>query len=232
MLPNTSFAEVETVIPAADPKNTSGMGLALDSTIGQALKRVEPTKPVWGRTFMTAWKTALALMLGITFFQTALLAESESAAKPFRTFVTIKKYNLENNGLPSKPISNVKLEIKFPGGNQIELPEGGHFWSIGNNQSQEINRTFEIPYSMIRNDGFALELTMIRKGKKILPCKFEISRLSQFNRSYICRTDVAFQMNQQHLTEEKISKEAVEIRVFSDLNSPPKEIPKDVIALK
>ena len=181
---------------------------------------------------MTAWKTALAGVLGTIIIQTTAYAETIAPTKPFRTFVTIKKYNLENNGTPSKPISNVKLEIKFPGANPIELPEGGHFWSIGNNQSQEINRTFEIPYSMIRNDGFALELTMIRKGKTILPCKFEISRLSQFNRSYVCRTDVAFQMNQQHLSEDKISKEAVEIRVFSDLNSPLKEIPQDAIALK
>lgn len=181
---------------------------------------------------MTFWKTALALSLGITISSSTLMAETVSLTKPFRTFVTIKKYNLENNGNSSKPISNVKLEIKFPGGNEIELPEAGHFWSIGNNQSQEINRTFEIPFSMIRNDGFSLELTMVRKGKKILPCKFEIARISQFNRSYVCRTDVAFQMNQQHLSEERVSKEAVEIRVFSDLNSTPTEIPKDVIALK
>jgi len=191
---------------------------------------------------MTVWKTALALSLGIILVKSPAFADSKTSEsqsngqitlnKSFRTFVTIKKYNLENSGNPTKPISNVKLEVKFPNGNEIELPEGGHFWSIGNNQSQEINRTFEIPSSMIRNDGFSLELTMIRKGKKILPCKFEISRLSQFNRSYVCRTDVAFQLNQQHLSEEKVSKEAIEIRVFSDLNSPPSEIPKDVIALK
>lgn len=173
--------------------------------------------------------SAWLLSLGIVLVHPVSIAETQ---KPFRTFVTIKNYNLENSGISSKPISNVKFEIAFPGGHQIQLPEGGHYWSIGNNQSQEINRTFEIPFSVIQNDGFSFELTMVRKGKKILPCKFEVTRLSQFNRSYVCRTDVAFQMNQQHLPEEKVAKEAVEIRVFSDLNSPQSEIPKDIIALK
>ncbi|NDC24167.1 MAG: hypothetical protein EBZ49_08575, partial [Proteobacteria bacterium] len=112
-----------------------------------------------------------------------------------------------------------------------QLPEGGHYWSIGNNQSQDINRTFEIPFSAIQNDGFAFELTMVRSGKKILPCRFEVAQLSQFNRTYFCRTDVAFQQN-QNIPQDKIAKEAVEVRVFSDINSSQSEIPKDVIALR
>ncbi|MFM8270477.1 MAG: hypothetical protein ACKN9V_09845 [Pseudomonadota bacterium] len=186
---------------------------------------------------MTFRKVSFALSLGLALVSTKALPEPEAASellitKPYRTFVTIKKYNLENNGIPSKPVSNVKLELSFPGGHRIELPEGGHYWSIGNNQSQDINRTFEVPFAQIQKDGFSFELTMIRKGKKILPCRFEVTRLSQFNRSYVCRTDVAFQMNQQHLPEEKVAKEAIEVRVFSDINSTPAEIPKDVIALK
>ena len=186
---------------------------------------------------MTAWTLKVGLILGTALFIGKGYAEQETGVtptliKPYRTFVTIKKYNLENNGIPSKPISNVKLEIQFPGGHAVQLPEGGHYWSIGNNQSQEINRTFELPFAVIQNDGFSFELTMIRKGKKILPCRFEVAKLSQFNRNYICRTDVAFQTNQQHLPEEKVAKEAIEIRVFSDLNATPAEIPKDAIALK
>ncbi|NBX75417.1 MAG: hypothetical protein EBQ92_02600 [Proteobacteria bacterium] len=182
-------------------------------------------------------KASFALTLGLALVSTKALPEAEASpelviSKPYRTFVTIKKYNLENNGIPSKPISNVKLEISFPGGHKVSLPEGGHYWSIGNNQSQDINRTFEVPFAFIQKDGFSFDLTMVRKGKKILPCHFEVSRLSQFNRSYVCRTDVAFQMNQQNLPEEKVAKEAIEIRVFSDVNSTPAEIPKDAIALK
>lgn len=184
-------------------------------------------------------KTSIALSLGLALVSARALSETETSpssepviTKPYRTFVTIKKYNLENNGIPSKPISNVKLELTFPGGHKVGLPEGGNYWSIGNNQSQEINRTFEVPFAYIQKDGFSFELTMIRKGKKILPCKFEVARLSQFNRSYVCRTDVAFQTNQQHVPEEKVAKEAIEVRVFSDANSTPSEIPKDVIALK
>lgn len=177
---------------------------------------------------MTAKKSTWLLTLGLL----VLSKFSFSEEKPFRTFVTIKKYNLESNGIPSKPISNVKFEISFPGGNHVQLPEGGHYWSIGNNQSQEINRTFEVPFAFIQKDSFSFELTMLRKGKKILPCRFEVSKISQFNRSYVCRTDVAFQTNQQHLPEEQVAKEAVEIRVFSDVNSTQSEIPKDVVALK
>jgi hypothetical protein len=39
-------------------------------------------------------------------------------------------------------------------------------------------------------------------------------------------------MNQQSVPEEKVAKEAIEVRVFSDINSTPAEIPKDAIALK
>jgi hypothetical protein len=186
---------------------------------------------------MTFRKASFVFVLGLAIVSTKAIPETEAnpelaITKPYRTFVTIKKYNLENSGIPSKPVSNVKLEISFPGGHKLELPEGGHYWSIGNNQSQDINRTFEIPYAFIQKDGFSFELTMVRKGKKILPCRFEVARLSQFNRSYVCRTDVAFQMNQQSVPEEKVAKEAIEVRVFSDINSTPAEIPKDAIALK
>jgi len=186
---------------------------------------------------MTFRKASLVLSLGLALVSTKALPDSDSTSepvisKPFRTFVTIKKYNLENNGIPSKPISNVKVEISFPSGHKIELPEGGHYWSIGNNQSQEINRTFEVPYAFVQKDGFSFDLTMIRKGKKILPCHFDVAHLSQFNRSYVCRTDVAFQLNQQKLPDDQVAKEAIEVRVFSDLNSTPAEIPKDAVALK
>jgi len=189
----------------------------------------------WGLLALAV--VALASIKAIANNEATAISEEESSKKfevikPYRTFVTIKKYNLENSGTPSRPISNVKLAIKFPNGNTLELPEGGHYWSIGNLQSQEINRTFEIPFSHIQNDGFGFEITMIRKGKKILPCKFQVNRLSQFNRSYVCRTDVAYQMNQQNIPDEKVAKEAIEIRVFSDKNSLPKEIPNDAIALK
>jgi hypothetical protein len=186
---------------------------------------------------MTFRKASLALTLVLATVTTKAIPETEAKGeptltKPYRTFVTIKKYNLENNGIPSKPVSNVRLEISFPGGHKLELPEGGHYWSIGNNQSQDINRTFEVPYDFIQKDGFSFDVTMVRKGKKILPCHFEVAHLSQFNRSYVCRTDVAFQMNQQSIPEEKVAKEAIEVRVFSDINSTPAEIPKDAIALK
>lgn len=186
---------------------------------------------------MTFRKASIVFSMGLAVVTTRALPETETTSepvitKPYRAFITIKKYNLENNGIPSKPISNVKLELSFPSGHKVELPEGGHYWSIGNNQSQEINRTFEVPFAYVQKDGFSFELKMVRKGKTILPCRFDVARLSQFNRTYVCRTDIAFQLNQQNLPEDKVAKEAVEVRVFSDINSLPAEIPKDVIALK
>lgn len=182
---------------------------------------------------------AVATFLGISpnaYTESEMAAESSPITslpevKPYRTFITIKRYDLENSGIPSKPVSTVKLDIRFPQGVHFQLPEGGNAWSIGNNQSQEINRTFEIPWNFIAKDGFAFEIQMKRKGKSINPCKFDVQQLSQFNRTYICRTDVAYQQNQR-ISEDKIAKEAIEIRVFSDRNSPAAEIPKDAIALK
>ena len=99
---------------------------------------------------------------------------------------------MDNNGEPSNPISNVRIEIKFPNGNKLQLPEGGQFWPIGNGQVQEINRTFELPWSYVRNKAVQeFEIQLYRKGSKMLPCEFDVAQLSQFNRAYICRTDTA-----------------------------------------
>jgi hypothetical protein len=65
----------------------------------------------------------------------------------------------------------------------------------------------------------------------MLPCEFEISQLSQFNRGYICRTDTNFQAS-KNLPPEQIDKEGIQLRVFSDKNSRPNDIPREAIALK
>ena len=151
--------------------------------------------------------------------------------KPYRTFITIQRYTVENNGNVSQPVSNVRLELTFPNGAQTKLPENGDFWPVGNGQSQEINRTFEIPWAYVQNDGFKFSVLMVRKGTKILPCEFDIVQLSQFNRGYICRTDVAYQANKGK-TEAEMDKEGIQIRVFTDKNSSPKDVPQDAIALR
>ncbi len=152
-------------------------------------------------------------------------------AKPYRAFVTIQRYNMENNGEPGSPISNVRLEIAFPNGHKLQLPEGGQYWPIGNNQVQEINRTFEIPWAWIQNDGFMFTVKMVRKGSDLLPCQFEVTSLSQFNRGYTCHTDTAWQQNER-ISAEQMDREGIQVRVFSDLNSAPKEIPTDAVAIK
>lgn len=151
--------------------------------------------------------------------------------KPYRTFVTIQRYSVENNGEPGNSISNVRLEIAFPNGSKVQLPEGGQFWPIGNGQIQEINRTFELPFAMLVNDGFSFTIQMVRKGSEMLPCKFDVGQMSQFNRAYTCHTDVSWQVGQK-FPENKIDREGIQIRVYTDLNSKPNEIPADAIALK
>ena len=128
-----------------------------------------------------------------------------------RTFITIQRYNMENNGEPSSPISNVRIEIKFPDGNKIQLPEGGQFWPIGNGQVQEINRTFELPWTYVQKDGFKFEIQLVRKGSKMLPCEFDVTELSQFNRAYVCRTDTSLQTN---VAAENLDREGIQIRSY------------------
>lgn len=175
----------------------------------------------------------LIVQLGISSIVKANETSAPVAApitKPYRTFITIQRYNLEHSGNPGTAIQNAKLEISFSDGTQAVLPENGHYWPINNGQSQEINRTFEVPPALIQSDTTLLSLKMIRSGSKTSPCEFKIEQIPQFNRAYICRTDVAAQ-TQQHKAEDRIVKESVEIRVFTDRNTPASELPKNAIAL-
>ncbi len=148
--------------------------------------------------------------------------------KPYRTFVTFQRYNLEQTGEGQEVISNVRLEVTLPDGRKMGLPENGQYWPIGHAQSQEINRTLEIPWSSIRNDGFKMTIQMVRRGTEYLPCVFDVVQISQFNRAYVCHTDVSAQINQEKATELTVDKEGVQIRVFTDLNSPSRQIPADL----
>ena len=151
--------------------------------------------------------------------------------KPFRTFLTVQKYNLENSGKAQDKVFNTKIEIAFPNGAKVTLPEGGHRWPIGNGQSQEINRTLEIPWAFVQSDSTKFTVSITRSGVTIAPCEFSVEQLSQFNRGYICRTDAAVQA-EQGVPQEKIIRESVHVRVFTDRNATPNEIPKDAIALR
>ncbi|GEM_PF-1804387 len=153
--------------------------------------------------------------------------------QPYRTWISLEGFVMEQNGDPSNPISNVRLEVTFPGGQRLELPGNGQYWTIGNGQMQEIKQTYEIPWSAIQpqKDGFNFTVQMIRKGSELLPCKFDVGQLSQFNRKYTCHTDVAWQLNQK-TPEAQIEKEGIEVRVFTDKNTPAKDIPKDALAFR
>lgn len=177
---------------------------------------------------------ALALLTTYTGCKKEATEEEQTAVvdnyvgKPYRAFVTIQRYNLEQIGTGSDAIANVRLEIKMPGGTQVVLPESGQYFPIGNRQTQEINRTFEIPWKYIRNDSFKMAIQMIRRGSDMLPCEFDVAQLSQFNRAYVCHTDVQWQITHDKATDETADKEGVQIRVFTDLNSPASEIPKEL----
>ncbi|NBX81588.1 hypothetical protein EBQ90_00645 [bacterium] len=175
---------------------------------------------------MTGSKRLLLIVLNYLLMPQSVLADS----KPFRTFVTVKGYHQESNGHLKKPESLVRLEVQLPNGQTVGLPENNQFWTVSNQQSQEVEQTFEVPYEWVHGDGFTFQIKMIQSGKDILPCQFQVSRLSEYNRTYFCRTDVNFQTNQLRVPEQKLVKQAVEVRVFSDLNSSPKEIPKKFLA--
>lgn len=150
---------------------------------------------------------------------------------PYRTFLTVTKYNLIKTGRPDQRISNVRLEIEFPDKAKVQLPGKGQYWTIGDGQVQEIQSTFEIPFEYLKNDGFILTVQMDRKSAWIKPCRIEITELSRFNRTYTCRTDVGWQ-RQRKIPEENFDLEEVELRVFTDKNTPAREIPSQPIALR
>lgn len=151
--------------------------------------------------------------------------------KPFRTFINVQRYSVENNGEKNNPTSQTRLEIKFPNGSIVKLPENGGYWTIGNGQTQEINRTFEVPYAYVQQDGVKFSVQLYRKGSKMGPCDFDSAKLSEYNRAYVCHTDVNFQAS-KNVAQDKIDREGIQIRVFTDLNSTPNEIPQDSLALK
>jgi len=188
------------------------------------------------KTIVTVLSLSVMLTTAGCFKKTDELSPTTAAVtnpnlQPYRSFITIQHYNMESSGNTNGSVSEVKLQITFPNGSQLDLPEGGQYWPIGNGQVQEINRTFEVPWQYIQNDGLRFTIQMVRKDSPMLPCKFVVEQLSEYNRAYVCRTDTAWQKNHRR-SEEEISKEGVQIRVFSDRNMNPKEIPSDAIALR
>lgn len=153
--------------------------------------------------------------------------------KPYRTWIQIQRYQVENSG-DGSAISNVKLVITFPGptekGTNVELPGAGQYWAIGNGQVQEIARTFELPWKYIQKDGFRFRVQMVRKGAWIKPCEFDVAQLSQFNRSYVCRTDVEWQKKKK-IAEDRMDKESLQIRVLTDRELRKKDLPTDAVAI-
>ncbi len=152
--------------------------------------------------------------------------------KPYRTFIHIQRFTEDNTGDIKHPIANAKLRVQFPNGKQIELPESGGYWPVGNGQVQEINRIYELPWEFIKNDGFKFSITMVNKRSKIKPCEYEVSNLSEYNRSYVCRIDEDWQ-RKKRIPEDQLDREAVQIRVFAvHEHSSKTETPKDSIAIK
>jgi hypothetical protein len=138
--------------------------------------------------------------------------------KSFRTFVTVKALYHGDGGVSSPNNSEVRLQIKLPDGRTLKLRE------------KNIDQSFEIPFDFVKQDSFGMEVALVKKGKNILPCQITVYQLSQYNRSYRCQTDVGFQINQQHVPENKVTREGVVFRVFTDAQSDKKEIPRKLLA--
>ena len=85
---------------------------------------------------------------------------------------------------------------------------------------------------MIQKDGFRFNVQIVRKGSEgYKPCRFTVTQLSQFNRAYICNTDVAWQ-EEKGMPGHRLDLEGVKIRVFTDRIAPKKEIPENAIFLR
>jgi hypothetical protein len=194
--------------PAADPAPTPAPAPAVPATAGVDVAKAS-TQPS-----------------GIS-----TIGDAIGQIQPYRTFIDFQRYNMESNGEPNNPISNVRLTVTFPNGNKVILPEGSQWWPIGNGQAQEIHRMYELPFSYIVNDGFKFTVQMERKGSPMLPCQFDIVQLSQFNRAYTCHTDLTWQQS-KNIPAENLDKEGIQIRIFTSKNSEPKEIPSDALAIR
>ena len=169
-------------------------------------------------------KTLALLFIGLTLVATSAWAEA-----PYRTFLNIQHYYVENSG--NDNIANVRVDITFPGGQTVQLPEGGQYWPIAGAQVQEINRVYEIPFSVLEKDAFKFRIQMDRKGSSVLPCEFDVQQIAEFNRSYVCKVDLNWQ-TARGIPEDKLDKEGIQVRVFTDKNSPKKDIPMNAIAMK
>jgi len=161
---------------------------------------------------------------GCTKSNQAIFDEAETQAladktpikesKPHRSFITIQEYQIEQNG-GTDPISNVRLEVFFPNRGELKLPGGNEYWPIGEGQVQPIGQTFEVPWTYVRRDGFTFLVQIERKGAWYKPCIFRVARLSEFNREYICRVDLAWQ-TKSGIPDEKLDKQGIKVRVFTD----------------
>lgn len=153
------------------------------------------------------------------------------STKAFRTFVTLKSYHLAQSG---NALANHQIQIKVKLGEKetSALPQRELAWTLPTGGTKAINQTFEIPFEVLSSDSFSFEVQLLREGKTIEPCRFTVTQVSKYNRNYVCRSDVNHQTRNQNLPSDKISKEAIEVRVFTSLNTPKKEIPRQVIALK
>jgi len=153
-----------------------------------------------------------------------------NSKKSFRTFVTLKSYHLAQSG-NALPNHHIQLKVKLGEKETSSLPQRELAWTLPTGGTKAINQTFEIPFEVLSSDSFSFEVQMLREGKTIEPCRFAVTQVSQYNRNYVCRSDVNHQTRNQNLPSNKISKEAIEVRVFTSLNTPKKEIPRQVIAL-
>lgn len=141
---------------------------------------------------------------------------AKKEVKPYLTYITVQNYSLQNSGKPGNGIENVHLEITFPNGKKVTLPEGGQDWPIANGQMQPVNIHYQLPYKYIEKDGFTFTVQIVRRGADLQPCAFKVEQLSEFNRSYVCHTDLGWQTS-QHVSEDKLVKEAVQVRVSTDI---------------
>lgn len=161
--------------------------------------------------------------------QAAAVAASNSL--PYRTFVILESFANDKIESTANLPAETRVEVSFPNGTKTAFPAENEFWKIAVGEKQEINRTFEIPLRYIHGEKFEIRVQMIIPGQEVDPCLITVQNVPQFNREYVCKTDVPEQLKSKH-SFNKLVNQKLRLRVVTDVNSEATRLPEGAVALK
>lgn len=129
------------------------------------------------------------------------------------TFVTLDTLSVDPGPNVNQQFE-MKLILTLPDGNVVKLPVEDTYWNLDGTRSINIRRTFELPEAFVRKDAFHMQVEMVRKGVKILPCVIAVDNLQAFDRTYVCHTD--FPRDSVLSSSRDQVRESIKLRIFTD----------------